>query len=242
MAESPRPSVFVGSSTEGLDIARAVQVQLDHDCQVEVWTDGLFTPGKTVFGALSHAISRFDFAVLVVTPDDVTLTREQERNTTRDNVVFELGLFLGALGQDRVFMLRDRTKPIDLPSDLVGVISADYQPHDTGNAEAAVGAACTRIRQQIQQLGVRPSTAYQQMSDAAAGVDRVGEYLESRGIGRYLVEIGGETRTRGRNHLNQFWRIGISTPDHSGQLQKILRLNNMSVATSGDYHNYFDLR
>jgi len=177
MAESARPSVFVGSSTEGLDIARAVQVQLDHDCQVEVWTDGLFTPGKTVFGALIHAISRFDFAVLVVTPDDVTLTRKQERNTTRDNVVFELGLFLGALGQDRVFMLRDRTKPIDLPSDLVGVISADYQPHDTGNAEAAVGAACTRIRQQIRQLGVRPSSAYQQVSDAAAGVDRVGEYV-----------------------------------------------------------------
>lgn len=177
MAEPPRPSVFVGSSAEGLDIARAVQVQLDHDCQVEVWTDGLFTPGKTVFGALIHAISRFDFAVLVVTPEDVTLTRDSQRNTARDNVVFELGLFLGALGPDRVFMLRDRAKPIDLPSDLVGVIAADYQPHDTGNIEAAVGAPCTRIRQQIRQLSVRPSTAYQQMSDAAAGVDRVGEYV-----------------------------------------------------------------
>ena len=177
MADAPRPSVFVGSSTEGLDIARAVQVQLDYDCQVEVWTDGLFTPGKTVFGALIHSISRFDFAVLVVTPEDVTLTRDRQRNTARDNVVFELGLFLGALGQDRVFMLRDRTKPIDLPSDLVGVIAAEYQPHETGNIEAAVGAPCTRMRQQIKQLGVRPSSAYQQVSDAAAGVDRVGEYV-----------------------------------------------------------------
>ena len=80
------------------------------------------------------------------------------------------------------------------------------------------------------------------LSSIAKGfaVDRLGEYLETKGISRYLVEIGGETRTRGRNHLDQFWRIGISAPNHSGQLQKILRLNDLSVATSGDYHNYFE--
>jgi thiamine biosynthesis lipoprotein len=72
------------------------------------------------------------------------------------------------------------------------------------------------------------------------GVDRVAEYLDSLRFDRYLVEIGGEIRTRGRSHTGEFWRIGISTADERGDIQKIIELNNLSVATSGDYRNYFE--
>ncbi len=72
------------------------------------------------------------------------------------------------------------------------------------------------------------------------GVDRVATYLDSLGINRYFVEIGGELRTKGRNHLGQRWRVGIARPAEYGRLQKALALDNMSMATSGDYHNYFE--
>ena len=72
------------------------------------------------------------------------------------------------------------------------------------------------------------------------GVDRVATYLDSLGINRYFVEIGGELRTKGRNHLGQRWRVGIARPSEYGRLQKALALDNMSMATSGDYHNYFE--
>ncbi len=72
------------------------------------------------------------------------------------------------------------------------------------------------------------------------GVDKVAEYLESRGFLNYLVEIGGEVRARGINHKGQIWRIGIETPDSISALQKIVLLKDMSMATSGDYHNYFE--
>ncbi len=72
------------------------------------------------------------------------------------------------------------------------------------------------------------------------GVDRIASYLDSLGINHYFIEIGGELRTKGHNHLGQLWRIGIASPAGQGELQKALALNNLSMATSGDYHNYFE--
>lgn len=72
------------------------------------------------------------------------------------------------------------------------------------------------------------------------GVDRVAEFLESIGATDYMVEIGGEVRAKGKNPQKRWWRIGIATPNGSAGLQKILHLRNTSMATSGDYRNYFE--
>jgi len=55
-----------------------------------------------------------------------------------------------------------------------------------------------------------------------------------------MVEIGGEVRTKGRNAENKNWQIGISTPDKSGAVEKVLPLKNLAMATSGSYWNYFE--
>lgn len=72
------------------------------------------------------------------------------------------------------------------------------------------------------------------------GVDKVADYLDSEGFSHYLVEIGGEVRARGKKPENKSWHIAVSTPDDSGSYQKVLVIENVSVATSGDYHNYFE--
>lgn len=69
-----KPSIFVGSSTEGLEVARAVQVQLA-DGEVELWNEGVFTLGHSTLESLVKALNRFDFAVLVLTPDDFTVSQ-----------------------------------------------------------------------------------------------------------------------------------------------------------------------
>ncbi len=74
------------------------------------------------------------------------------------------------------------------------------------------------------------------------GVDVIAEYLQSLGINNYMVNIGGEIRTRGHNGNNQPWRIAIATP-HVGleqQAQRVLIPGSLSLATSGDYGNYFE--
>lgn len=73
------------------------------------------------------------------------------------------------------------------------------------------------------------------------GVDAVGRYLESLGVKNYLVEIGGEIRVRGQAG-ERSWRVGIQMPndDFSVQIQNVVELTDLSMATSGDYHNYYD--
>ena len=152
-----RPAVFVGSSTEGLPIARVVQYLLDSDCEVSLWNQGVFGLSHGTLESLVLALPEFDYAILVLTPDDLTLSRGVQRPVARDNIMFELGLFIGALGRERTFMVHDRTKPIALPSDLAGITAATFAPHANGNLEAALGAPTTSILRSIERLGLRES-------------------------------------------------------------------------------------
>jgi hypothetical protein len=172
-----RPSVFVGSSSEGLRIAQAVQVLLDQVCEVEIWSQGVFGLTQGTLESLVLALERFDFAVLVLTADDLAITRGSERPVARDNVLFELGLFVGGLSRDRTFMLYDRTHPPSLPSDLAGVTAATYEPHASGNLQAALGAACTRIQTAIERLGVRESQKVRRLAEATETMEGAGSRM-----------------------------------------------------------------
>lgn len=84
---------------------------------------------------------------------------------------------------------------------------------------------------------------YVDLSGWAKGyaVDRLAELLDARGIENYLVEIGGELRVRGKNRDNDKWAVGIEAPSTSARVpHAILRVTDNSVATSGDYRNYFE--
>ncbi|GKX62303.1 Thiamine biosynthesis lipoprotein ApbE precursor [Pragia fontium] len=75
------------------------------------------------------------------------------------------------------------------------------------------------------------------------GVDAVAEYLESVGIENYLVDIGGEVRTRGINDRKQPWRIAIEKPSAGIEqtVQEVVEPGNISMATSGNYRNFFEV-
>lgn len=161
-----RPSVFVGSSTEGVSVAKAIQVGLDESCQVELWSQGPFGLSEGTLESLMASANRFDFAVLVVSTDDLLVSRGEVHASPRDNVLFELGLFIGRLGRERTFIVYDRANPPKLPSDLAGITAATFQPHDSGNIQAAVGAACAKVEQAIRRLGPRPGTRLSRLSQA----------------------------------------------------------------------------
>lgn len=76
------------------------------------------------------------------------------------------------------------------------------------------------------------------------GVDVAAEYLESLGVKNYLLEIGGEMRSLGLNAKGSIWRVGIDKPDFdqfngTRELQMIINLSGASLATSGNYRNYY---
>jgi thiamine biosynthesis lipoprotein len=72
-------------------------------------------------------------------------------------------------------------------------------------------------------------------------VDRIAILLEKKGYTDYMVDIGGEIRAKGKNTKDRYWRIGIETPDgERGSYTDVIELNSMSIATSGDYRNFYE--
>src|SRR5262249_3986074 len=122
--------------------------QLEKDAEVMLWNEDVFPPGSTFIESLVKALPRFDFAVLVLTPDDLVQSRNDEILGPRDNVIFELGLFMGHLGRSRTFAIHQANAPVKIPTDLSGVATLQYSwPRSDGSHMAAVGAACDGIRQ-----------------------------------------------------------------------------------------------
>jgi Predicted nucleotide-binding protein containing TIR-like domain/TIR domain len=166
-----QPSVFIGSSSEGLEIARAVRSLLSEDAQITMWNEGFFTLGSTFIETLVNSLSRFDFAILVLTPDDLVHSRETETLGPRDNVILELGLFLGCLGRGRSFVLHQAEAKLKLPTDLTGLMTATYiWPREDKSHKAAVLAACDSIREVIRDLGVAPVRASKQVEQVQSPI------------------------------------------------------------------------
>ena len=147
------PKVFIGSSSEGLDIAYAVQEELELDANSRVWSQGIFQLSSTILDGLLKTLDTTDFGIFVFSADDVLKIRDQHVQSVRDNVIFELGLFIGRLGKDRSFFIIPRNnEQLHLPTDLLGIIPATFNP-DREDIQAAIGPACNKIRKVIREFG-----------------------------------------------------------------------------------------
>jgi predicted nucleotide-binding protein len=140
-----RPRGFVGSSTEGLPIAHAIQELLDPVAECTVWNQGVFAPGSTFIDSLQDARLVYDFAVIVLTSDDTTTSRGKTAPAPRDNLLFEMGLFAGALGRARTFLVLPADSPPRLPSDLSGVTTTMYRARSDANIVASLAPAVSQI-------------------------------------------------------------------------------------------------
>jgi len=152
-----KPSVFVASSVESLAVAYAAQEALEPDANITVWTQGVFDLSRYPLESLLEAIKASDFALFVFAPVDVTKMRGSRFQTVRDNVVFELGMFISSLGRERNFILVPRSmEKLQLPSDLIGVTVAMFDAdRPDGNLVAGIGGACNKIRTAMQKIGAR---------------------------------------------------------------------------------------
>jgi O-acetyl-ADP-ribose deacetylase (regulator of RNase III) len=149
-----KPRVFVGSSKEQLALAYAIQKCFNHDADVTVWTQGVFEVSKTALESLLAALDRMDYGVFVFAPDDLVTIRGMKMKAARDNVVFELGLFMGRLGRGHGFVIAPEGHDLRVPTDLLATTPALYDPNRAKTEpEPALATACHAIREVI----LRPS-------------------------------------------------------------------------------------
>ena len=100
-----KPSIFIGSSSEGLEIVEIVKEYFEKEAEVTIWNQDVFKLNQSGLESLLRAINVHDFAILILTPDDVITSRGISSSAPRDNVIFEYGLFLGRLGPNRAFII-----------------------------------------------------------------------------------------------------------------------------------------
>jgi len=110
-------------------------------------------------------------------------------------------------------------------------------------AKRSVGYQHLDVRLDPPALNKKIADLYVDLSAIAKGyaVDEVAQILKAQGINNFMVEIGGEVKGMGVAPHGNPWRIGIETPHiQRGNIEKIISLKDIGVATSGDYRNYIE--
>ena len=147
--------IFIGSSRESLDIADSLQLGLARDpFIVSVWTNGVFGPSLFPIEALERVAAESHFAILVLGPDNRVISRRHENLAPRDNVILELGLFIGAAGRRRVFLVIPEGLDVKIPTDVLGVTPVKYST-DASLGLARFERACSEIRDAVTLLGTK---------------------------------------------------------------------------------------
>jgi predicted nucleotide-binding protein len=147
--------LFIGSSTEAIPLVKAIEVALaSEDIALRPWYEGVFEPSSMTLDTLITHAQEADFAVFVFGPDDHIVSRDTELKGPRDNVVFELGLFMGRLERKRAFVI---SGPMDLkiPSDLAGLTHIRIPKEFTSRLLDAAPGIASQIAGAVKKLGCR---------------------------------------------------------------------------------------
>ncbi len=166
-----KPIVFLGSSGKGFEIASAIETQITNVCIVKKWSNE-FEPGLTNIENLFIQLENCDFAIMVFTPDDNLEIKGKEVVSARDNVIFELGLFMGKVGRERAYIVRPKNNDnFHLPTDLSGI---NYIPYDENRESNASKTSVTSnlLRENISKKGKLKTNIFSDGGSSSKVVDK----------------------------------------------------------------------
>ena len=154
------PNVFICSSSENLIYADEIQLGLEHHASdVTVWKDQVFGASKQTMEDLERELRLADFGIALLMDEDVVRARGEQKAAPRDNVVFELGLFMGQLGRERTVIVTPRHIDLKLPSDLLGLNPLTFKlPADRSDPKkraTALSPVCTQLKSLFNLTGPR---------------------------------------------------------------------------------------
>lgn len=149
------PILFIGSSRESLPVVEAICNELQSASFIlRPWTIGVFSPSQFPIDDLTRQLSDCDFAALVFGPDDHVVSRGTAADAPRDNVLLELGLFMGALERSRTFFIVPLDVDVKIPTDIAGLNPIRYVSK-TGLLTDNLIPACDELSNVLTKLGPR---------------------------------------------------------------------------------------
>ena len=184
MALNAKPRLFIGSSSESLPIVEILMLGLKDVAEVVPWTEPSIFPATEFFTtSLLRAASSFDFGLFLFEPDDLVQSRDRSSSVPRDNVVFELGVFMSHLGLKRAFPMVPRGR-VRILSDLAGFQPIVYE-------EPPSAAELKALIVQEQNLITRQAEILQLKTILAAAlhepIERIRTILQTHGPNRVGV-------------------------------------------------------
>jgi parallel beta-helix repeat protein len=199
-------SIFIGSSKEADSLVKSLAELLGSVSGITVvpWYDA-FTAGRTTIEDLAQRIDEVDFAAFFLLAEDHLISRGETMETARGNILFELGLFMGRNSRDRTFMLVDRKRRPQFPSDLYGTTFVDYEPEQLGELSAALSKLMAKAgpprkvpqATHVVERGATGRNVYSTIIEAVKAADsgdvvlvRPGTYVEPIVIDKTLELIG----------------------------------------------------
>ena len=228
-----KPRAFIASSSEGLKLAKALKKQIAHEFDCKIWSeDDVFTPSGYTLDSLIEQISLSDLGIFVLTGDDTSRIRDKDYIVGRDNVLFEAGLFWGALGRENSFLLRTGEKTFHVPTDLLGLTELRL---GSGTPVAAVKKAGTKL------VNLRTAPKASNLGPALCGkwkqnwkVEGSKNFPSDNSSSADVIVFG--TRIRAK------WKVGQETYRLTGRiLPSHVIVGEWSGPTSGHYCGSFQL-
>ncbi|WP_445372191.1 TIR domain-containing protein [Methylomonas sp. HW2-6] len=236
-----KPRLFIASSVESLPIAEAVNVNLDHEFEITLWKNGTFKLSSSTVDDLVEKSSFVDFALFIFAPDDISEIRSRKEHVVRDNVIFEMGLFVGAIGKSRSFILKPRGIDMHLPTDLLGVTPADYDAgRSDGDLVSSTNRACSLIKSEVERLGLINHAALSESKKIVANPtiyelkDQDYRYLAAC-LQSHTVDPVGLPFHR----ISSIFR-GINEAALQISLIKLQRMGYVSKTVETDHHDGYD--
>ena len=183
-----KSELFIASSVEGLDVAYAIQTLLQYDAECTVWDQGVFEPSSYTVKDLLTMLSRMDYGIFVFSAADDLVIRGEKEKAVRDNVLFELGMFMGVLGQSNCFIVMPNNDgDIHIPTDLIGINLLKYDNNRRdGNINAALGPAVNEIRRVIKGKSKEQATVSKELLEHISSVGMRAFYSSRDDYSKYL--------------------------------------------------------
>jgi len=225
------PKIFIGSSQKAIETAKEFQSQLSSYADCSIWDNGdIFELGTGTLESLVNKIEQFDFAIIIFSADDKTESNEMIKNSPRDNLLIECGLFISKIGRERTFITFDISSNLKIPSDLAGITFAEFNL-SKHSFENAISIAANKIRKTINNLGKIEKNQATRFKEIRSQVKNNGIKIGFSG-----AQSVGKTSTC-MDLEKEFDKIGISCMKHSGVARQ-LKMRGLTSDKQTDQNDY----